>query len=102
MNMKRLRYKRMELLITVALCLAAALFLVYLVAAGIGAVSLKIACAVISILISIAVLYYLYTTRELLRRRSLWMTTAAACIIVCILFSLILKFPSPPYTLPKA
>ena len=102
MDKKKLRYKKMELLITVALCLAAGLFLVYLIAAGIGAVSLKVTCAVISILISIAVLYYLYITKELLRRRSLWMTLAAVCIVVCIVFSLILKFPCPPYTLPQA
>ena len=47
------------------------------------------------------VLYQLYMTRELLRRRSIWMTLAAACVIICVLVSLILKFPSPPYTLPQ-
>jgi multisubunit Na+/H+ antiporter MnhB subunit len=102
MDKKKLRYKKMELIITVALGLAAVLFLVYLIAAGVGATALKITCAVISILVNLAVLYYLYITKELLRRRSLWMTLGAACIIVCILFSLILNFPCPPYTLPQA
>ena len=102
MDKKKLRYKKMELIITVALGLAAVLFLVYLIAAGVGATALKITCAVISILVNLAVLYYLYITKELLRRRSLWMTLGADCIIICILFSLILNFPCPPYILPQA
>ena len=102
MDKKIARYKKMELLITIALGLTLAVFLTYLIAAGLGATTLKIVCAIISILISGGILYYLYITRELLRKRSLWMTLAAACIIICVLFSLILNFPCPPYTLPQA
>ena len=47
------------------------------------------------------VLYFLFMSRELLRRRSFWMTVAAACVIICLLFSLILKFPAPKFTLPQ-
>ena len=100
MQNKKARYKRMELLITIALCLNTAIFLAFLIVSGIGLTAYKILTAVVCILISGAVLYQLYKTRELLRRRSLWMTLGAACIIICVLFSLILKFPAPKFTLP--
>ena len=96
------RYKRMESIITIALCLNAAIFLAYMIFAGIGLIALKIITAIVCILISGAILYYLFLTRELLRKRSIWMSLAAVCIIICLLFSLILNFPAPRFTLPTA
>ena len=96
------RYKAMETVITAALGVDAVLFLLYLIFAGNGIVALKITMIVLCFLISGAVLYFLYITRELLRKRSIWMTLAAACIIVCILASLILNFPCPAYVVPQA
>ena len=101
MQNKKARYKKMELLITIALCLNTAIFLAFLIVSGIGLTAYKVVTAIACILISGAILYNLYKTRELLRRRSLWMSLAAACIILCILISLLLSFPSPPYTLPQ-
>ena len=98
---KKARYKRIELIITAALCADAAIFLAYMIFAGMGLVGLKVVTAVLCFLISGATLYYLFMTRELLRRRSFWMTVAAACIIICLLFSLILNFPAPKFTLPQ-
>lgn len=89
-------------MITGILCLDAVIFLAYMIFAGLGMVALKVITAILCILISGYVLYQLYITRELLRKRSIWMTLAAACVILCVLVSLILKFPSPPYTLPQA
>ena len=97
---KKARYKKLESAITAALCVDAAFFLAYLIFAGIGMVGMKVVTAIFCFLISGAVLYFLFVTRELLRRRSFWMTVAATCIIVCLLFSLILKFPAPKFTLP--
>lgn len=94
---KKSRYKAMETIVTAALCLDAVIFLAYLIFAGAGMVALKITAVVLCFLISGAVLYFLYITRELLRKRSIWMTLAAACIILCILVSLVLKFPAPAY-----
>ena len=102
MDRRRSRYKKMETMVTGILCLDAAIFIAYLIFAGLGMIALKVISAILCILISCLVLYYLYMTRELLRRRSLWMTLAAACVIVCIVASLVLNFPSPPYTLPQA
>ena len=99
MNTKQSRYKRMETVITAVLCVDVLIFLAYLIFAGNGMVGLKIVSTILCFLISGAVLYFLYVTRELLRKRSLWMSLAAACVIVCILFSLILKFPAPAYVL---
>lgn len=102
MSKKNSRYKKLESIMTIALCLNAMLFLVYLVSSGLGMTAVKIITAITSILISGFILYYLYITRELLRRRSVWMTVAAACIIICVLFSLVLNFPAPRFTLPIA
>ena len=101
MNRKKARYKRLETTVTVALCLDALIFLAYMIFAGIGLIGLKITAAIFCFLISGLILYYLFITRELLRRRSLWMSLAAVCVIICVLASLLLKFPAPPYTLPN-
>jgi hypothetical protein len=77
-------------------------FIAYLIFAGLGMIGLKALTAVLCFLISGAVLYFLFMTHELLRRRSIWMTLAAACIIICLLVSLIARFPSPVFTLPQA
>ena len=97
---KRSRYKAMETVVTAALCLDAVIFMAYLIFAGAGMVALKITAVVLCFLISGAVLYFLYITRELLRKRSIWMTLAAACIILCVLVSLILRFPAPAFIMP--
>lgn len=100
MGGKKNRYKKMETVVTAVLCLDAVIFLAYLIFAGIGQIAVKVITAISCILISGAVLYYLYMTRELLRKRSLWMTLGAACILLCVLVSLILNFPAPRFTLP--
>lgn len=101
MARRRSRFKKMEFYITVALCADAAIFVAYLIFAGMGLTALKIITALLCIAISAAALYQLFVSHELLRRRSIWMSLSAACIILCILISLILKFPSPPYTIPQ-
>ena len=97
----RSRYKQMETVMTAVLGLDAVVFIAYLIFAGIGMVGLKVVAAVLCFLISAAVLYFLYMTHELLRKRSLWMTLAAVCIIVCLFVSLLFRFPAPVYTLPQ-
>ena len=96
------RYKRMETLMTAVLILDAIIFIAYLIFAGIGMIGMKAVTAVLCFLISAAVIYFLYMTRELLRKRSIWMTLAAVCMILCLLVSLLARFPAPVCTLPKA
>ena len=100
MDKNRARFKQMEMIMTVVLCVDAAIFLAYLIFAGLGITGLKIVTTILCFLISGAVLYFLYTTRELLRKRSIWMTLAAGCIILCVLVSLILRFPAPALIMP--
>ena len=98
MDRRRSRYKEMERYITYALLTALAFFVLFLIASGYGIGWLKAISAIVAILISGLCLVFLYFNKELLRRRSLWMTAAAAAMVICILFSLILQFPSPsPY-----
>ena len=89
------RYKEMERYMTYALLADAVVFFLYLLAAGNGVVWLKVILALIGLGVSALMLWILYTSKELLRQRSLWITTGAAAIAVCLLFSLILNFPSP-------
>lgn len=96
------RYKQMQFYMTIALIADFVLFVLYLIVAGNGIIWLKVVLAVLIFAVSIAVLAFLYLTRELLRRRSLWMTAAAGAITLCLLFSLILNFPCPnPRNVPK-
>lgn len=89
------RYREMEKYMTLALLIAAALFIIYLIAAGLGIIWLKVITAIIAILISILCLVYLYLTKLLTAPRSIWMTAAAGSVVICLLFSLVLGFPSP-------
>ena len=97
---KNSRYKKLEAIMTIVLGVDILLFIAYLVFAGLGMIAMKVIAAILCVLISGLVLYYLYLSKELLRKRSVWMTLAAACIIICLLFSLVLNFPAPRFTLP--
>ena len=89
----RNRYRQMEQFMTRILMLDLALFLLYLLFAAMGIIWLKVILSIFVVLISSACLAYLYLSHELLRRRSLWMSSAAASIVICLVFSLILQFP---------
>ncbi len=89
------RYKFMERLLTYAMVADTVLFILYLIFAGIGVTWLKVLFTLITILLSAAILTFLYYSRELAKRRSLWISVGACAIIICLLFSLILNFPSP-------
>ncbi len=92
---KQDRYRQIEKFITVLLLGAALLFLIFLISSGYGIIWLKVICSIITLLLCGLSLAVLYLTRLLVKPRSLWMTTAAGAIVFCLLFSLILNFPSP-------
>lgn len=89
------RYKEMERNMTYALCADCTIFVLYLIFAGLGIVWLKVILSILCTCLSAFLLWLLYVSRELLKKRSLWITTGAAAILICVLFSLILNFPSP-------
>ena len=92
---KRNRYREMESKMTLVLISAAVFFILYLVCASFGLTVLKMILAIVSIVASALCLAWLYITGEFKRRRSLWMVTGFISIIVCLLVSLILKYPYP-------
>ncbi len=90
---KRNRYQQMQQMMTKALITDAAAFIIYLIAAGNGVLWLKVVAAIASIVISLGSLALLYLSQELLRKRSLWLSTGFFSVFMCVLASLILAFP---------
>lgn len=96
------RFKQMQFYLMIALIAAFVLFILYLIVAGNAIIWLKVILAVLIFIISLGILALQYLTKELLRRRSLWVSLGAAAIALCLLFSLILNFPCPnPRKVPK-
>ncbi len=91
----RSRYREMERLLTVALLISLADFVLYLVVAGMGIVWAKVLTAIVAFLIPCAGLVLLFLSKELTKSRSLWLTCGFAGIILCTLVSLLLQFPAP-------
>ncbi len=95
MDTKNNRYKQFEQFMTILLLIALCSFIVFLIAAGNGTIWLAVITAIITTFISGLCLFLLYTSQLLLKPKSLWMTVAALCFLFCLLFSLIMNFPSP-------
>lgn len=88
-------YRFFEQFMTIMLFVGLAFFLLYLIMAGTGIVVLKVIFAILTILLSGVCLFTLYTSKELLKPRSLWLTTAFGSMILCLLISLLCNFPCP-------
>lgn len=95
MAKKQSRYQLMQMYITRALLIDSALFILYLIVAGAGVVWLKVILSILDLALSLLIVGFLYICGELLKKRSLWMGTAAAAIFICTFASLILNYPSP-------
>lgn len=95
MAKKQNKYKRFERFLTVALCTDVIVFILYMIFAGLGVTWLKVILTLVCFALSWYILWLLYNARELLRSRSLWITTGAAAIVFCLFMSLVLNFPSP-------
>ena len=89
------RYKDLERILTVLLIVTALDFILFLVASGMGLLWVKVLTAIFAILMPVLCLAWLYLTKELLRQRSLWLTTAFGGILVCTIVSLLAGFPAP-------
>ena len=91
----RSRYQDLEQMLTIFLIASAADFVLFLIFAGIGIIWLKVITAIFAILLPVLCLALLYLTKELLKQRSLWLTTGFFGIFLCTVVSLIANFPSP-------
>ncbi len=92
---KRNRYRDLEQKMTLLIFADAAIFVLYLLFAGLGVIAMKVITAIIALLGSALMLGFLYMNGEILKKRSLWMSAAFAAIFLCTLVSLITNFPSP-------
>ena len=93
---KRNRYRELEKLMTEILLGDALVFILFLVFSSKGLNVLRVITATLSILASVLSVGWLFITGELLRRRSFWMVTGFSSIFLCLIISLILKYPCPP------
>ena len=91
----RSRYKQMQKYVSEALMTALALFILFLVFAGFGVIWMKTILTICIFILSLGTLGFLFICRELLRKRSRWMSASAAAIFICTLASLILNYPAP-------
>ena len=89
----RMRYREFERFLTTIVFAALALFIVYLVSASFGWGVLKIVCAVLAIILSLFGLWNLYSSKELMKARSLWLTYSYGSLILCTVVSLLCNFP---------
>ena len=90
------RYRQFDFIMTRVVIGDAFLFLVYLLSAAVGIGFLKGLTAFVTIAGSAACLGYLYLSKELLKKRSLWMTMSFGAIFLLTLVSLICKVPFGP------
>lgn len=93
---KRNRYRALEKLMTEILLGDALVFILFLIFSSKGLNVLRVITATLSILASVLSVGWLFITGELLRRRSFWMVTGFSSIFLCLIVSLILKYPCPP------
>lgn len=92
---KRNRFRELEEKMTRILLVNAAVFVLFLVFSGLGIIPMKVISAIVSIMVSLLCLGYLYMSGEIRKRRSLWMLVASAGLFLCTVVSLICNFPSP-------
>ena len=85
----------MERLLTCGLIADTLLFVLYMICAGAGIIWLKVILTLLTVFLSAGILTILYLSRELAKRRSQWISAGACAILICLLFSIILNFPSP-------
>lgn len=90
---KRNRYKELEQLMSAVLIACTIIFILYLIVAANGIIWLKVLTAVLVIVPSILALGFLYLTKELLRKRSLWLSAGFFSLFLCNVVSLLLCFP---------
>lgn len=98
---KRNRYRELESLMTKLLAADAVVFVLYLFCAGHGWAVLKVISASISIIGAALCLGWLFITGEFSRRRSLWLVTAFAAIVLCMLVSILVGYPCPVAVTPE-
>lgn len=92
---KNNRFAELENKMTRILLVNTAVFALYLIFSGFGIIPMKVISAIVSIMVSLLCLGYLYMCGEIRKKRSLWMLVASAGLFLCTVVSLICNYPSP-------
>ena len=92
---KNNRYQELDRVMTMVIIATAVDFLLFLIFSGVGILWIKVLTAIFAIVAPLLCLGFLYLSKELLRQRSLWLTTGFGAILVCTIVSLICNFPCP-------
>ncbi len=87
------RYQQLEQVLTVFIVLDLLFFLGYLLAALFTVLWAKVLLLVLTLLASALGIALLFSTREIKRHRSRWITYALICIPLCMVVSMICQFP---------
>jgi cell division protein FtsW (lipid II flippase) len=98
----RKRYKDIERILTQILIADAGVFVLYMIFAGLGVTFLKVVTTIACLVASIGCLALLYMTGEMKKARSRWLVLGFAAVVVCLLVSLILNYPSPAVVAAEA
>lgn len=91
----RRRYKDVERILTQILLGEVAVFLLYMIFAGVGVIALKVITAILVIAASGLCLGFLVLCDEFKKRRSLWLVMGFGALALLVLVSLLLNYPSP-------
>lgn len=91
----RRRYKDVERVLTMALLADLAVFVLFLIFSGLGWTALKVISVILIVVVSGLCLAFLYMCGEMKKRRSRWLVMGYGAIVVCMLVSLLLNYPSP-------
>ena len=98
----RKRYKDIERILTMLLIGDAAVFLLYMIVAGVGIGWLKVITTIINLVASVGGLGLLYITGEMKKARSRWLVLGFAAVLLCLIVSLLLNYPSPAEVVAEA
>ena len=92
---KRMRYKQIDQLLTRVLIADTAVFILYLIFAGLGLLALKVFTSIVIAAASVLCLGFLYMCREMFKRRSRWLVFGFAALVILLIVSLLFNYPSP-------
>ena len=91
----RRRYRDVERILAQILMGETAVFVLYLIFAGLGIISLKVVTSIVIVVASVLCLAFLYMCGEMFKRRSRWLVFGFAALLLLLIVSLVLNYPSP-------
>ena len=91
----RRRYKDVERILAQILLGEVVVFILYMIFAGLGVIALKVITSILIVIASVLCLAFLYICGEMFKRRSRWLVFGFGALLLLLLVSLLLNYPSP-------